>query len=314
MKASGYNLFVSGVEESKLGVDEIIERFGEMIVGERNLSLASFSSYRADIKAFLKFTEGTFEVSKDKIQDYIEHLRSKNAKQASIMRSISSLRQFFAFLCDEKVLEENPMLDIKLKSKNKPLPKVLSESEMKLLLRYFETKTNSKLQAMLHILYGAGLRVSELVSLTKDAIIFDENSNHYVLLVRGKGNRERIVPLNSLAIEAIRCYLSSLNDKYKTSPYLFPSRSKEGHMTRQGFAKLLKELAIEVGIMPQKVSPHVIRHAFATHLLAHGADLLSIQRLLGHKDISTTQIYTHVSNEKIKALVESNPNIKKLKI
>ena len=297
-----------------MDIQSLIERFEEMIVGEKNLSLQSLSSYRSDVKEFLKFTENRYDVSSEVIQDYIEYLNSKNSKQSSIMRKVSSLRQFFLFLLDEKVISKNPMLDIKLKTKNKPLPRVLSEDEINLLLSYFESKSNHKLEVMLHILYGAGLRVSELVSLTKDSIIFDEETKRYILLVRGKGNKERIVPLNQFAIEAIRNYLLDQDPKFKSNQFLFPSHSKEGHMTRQGFAKLLKEIAIEVGISPQKISPHVIRHAFATHLLSHGADLLSIQKLLGHKDISTTQIYTHISNEKIKKLVESNPNIKKLKI
>lgn len=297
-----------------MDVNLIIERFEEMLVGERNLSLKSMDSYKIDIKDFLKYSENKIDISEKEIENYVEYLKLKNTKQSSVMRRISALRQFFLFLCDEGIIQQNPMLEIKLKNKSKPLPKVLSEDEIKLLLSYFETKSNLKLQAMLHILYGAGLRVSELVELTKDAIIYDETSRRYVILVRGKGNKERIIPLNNLAIEAVLCYLNNLEEKLRFSPYLFPSRAKAGHMTRQGFAKLLKELAIEVGIPPQKVSPHVIRHAFATHLLSHGADLLSIQKLLGHENISTTQIYTHVSNDKIRLLVERNPNIKKLKI
>ena len=298
-----------------MDVTAIIDRFEEMLVSERNLSLRTLNSYRTDIEEFLKYTEYKVDISKIEIEDYIEYLNSKKAKQSSIMRKISALRQFFLFLIEENLINQNPILEIKLKNKNKPLPKVLSENETKLLLSYFEKKSNPKLQAMLHILYGAGLRVSELVELTKDAIIYDENSKHYVLIVLGKGNKERIVPLNNVAVEAISNYMNNLHDeKIKFSRYLFPSRAKDGHMTRQGFAKLLKGLANEVGIPAQKISPHVIRHAFATHLLSHGADLRSIQKLLGHKDISTTQIYTHISNEKVRALVEGNPNIKKLKI
>ena len=293
--------------------DAIIERFEEMIVGEKNLSLKSLEAYRADISSFLEYSE-RIEVTREVIQNYIEHLDSKSLKQSTIMRKVSALRQFYKFLCDEKIIAQDPTLEINMKTKNKPLPRVLSESEMAQLLSYFETKTNYKLQAMLHILYGAGLRVSELVSLTKDSVIFDEEAKRYILLVRGKGSKERIVPLNTLAIKAVLTYLENQSEKESHNQYLFPSHSKEGHMTRQGFAKLLKGIAIEVGISPQKISPHVIRHAFATHLLSHGADLLSIQKLLGHKDISTTQIYTHISNDKIKKLVESNPNIKKLNI
>ena len=292
----------------------IIDRFEEMLVSERNLSLRSLSSYKADLKEFLKYTENRIDISKNEIENYVEYLNLQKTKQSSIMRKISALRQFFLFLGEENLIKQNPMLEIKLKNKNKPLPKVLSETETKLLLSYFEKKSNPKLQAMLHILYGAGLRVSELVELTKDAIIYDENSKHYVLLILGKGNKERIVPLNNVAVDAIRHYMEDTSAKAKSSQYLFPSRAKEGHMTRQGFAKLLKGLATEVGIPTQKISPHVLRHAFATHLLSHGADLRSLQKLLGHKDISTTQIYTHISNEKVKELVEGNPNIKKLKI
>lgn len=303
-------MLVFGVME----IQSVIERFGEMIVGERNLSLKTLDTYKSDIYGFLRFTEGKLDVSRNVIQDYIEYLESKMAKQSSIMRKASSLRQFFAFLYDEKIIESDPMLDIKLKSKYRQLPKVLSEEEMSLLMSYFETRKNPKLQTMLHILYGAGLRVSELVSLTKDSIIFDETAGRYILLVKGKGNKERIIPLNSLAVESIRLYLNNLPEDLKLSQYLFPSHSKEGYMTRQGFAKLLKSMAVDVGIAPQRISPHVIRHAFATHLLSHGADLLSIQKLLGHKSVTTTQIYTHVSTGKIRRLVESNPNIRKLKI
>ncbi|MDR1391161.1 MAG: site-specific tyrosine recombinase XerD [Holosporales bacterium] len=295
-------------------MDLLIEKFEEMIVAEKNLSLQSVSAYKSDIKNFLKFTDDRIEVSKIDIQNYIEYLRSQNSKQSSIMRSISALRQFFAFLIDDKIISENPMLNIKLKSKNKPIPKTLSEKEIELLLSYFDSKTDARLEAMLHILYGAGLRVSELVSLTMDSIVQDEDSKRYVLLVRGKGDKERVVPLNELAVAAIKNYLTTKIERPKFSKYVFPSNSKKGHLTRQGFAKLLKKMAVEIGIPISKISPHVIRHAFATHLLSHGADLMSIQKLLGHKDISTTQIYTHISNEKIKQLVEKNPNIKKLKI
>jgi integrase/recombinase XerD len=308
------DLFQQTFYSNIMKMDLLIEKFEEMIVAEKNLSLQSVSAYKSDIKNFLKFTDDRIEVSKIDIQNYIEYLRSQNSKQSSIMRSISALRQFFAFLIDDKIISENPMLNIKLKSKNKPIPKTLSEKEIELLLSYFDSKTDARLEAMLHILYGAGLRVSELVSLTMDSIVQDEDSKRYVLLVRGKGDKERVVPLNELAVAAIKNYLTTKIERPKFSKYVFPSNSKKGHLTRQGFAKLLKKMAVEIGIPISKISPHVIRHAFATHLLSHGADLMSIQKLLGHKDISTTQIYTHISNEKIKQLVEKNPNIKKLKI
>lgn len=292
----------------------LIERFEEMILADKNLSPRTMESYKSDIKNFLNYTDHEINIKSNIIQNYIEFLNEKGIKQTSIMRVLSALRQFFDFLQTEHIIKNNPTGNIKLKQKNKPLPKVLSEKEMQLLLSYFDSNKNLRLKAMLHILYGAGLRVSELVSLTADSIIQDEETKKYIILIRGKGNKERIVPINNIAIDVIKEYLISKSEKFKFSKYLFPSKSKTGYITRQGFAKLLKQVAIDVGIPRNKISPHVIRHAFATHLLSHGADLLSIQKLLGHKDISTTQIYTHVSNEKIKDLVNNNPNLLKLKI
>lgn len=294
--------------------DLLLERFEEMILADKNLSLKTIEAYRYDLKNFFNYTEQEINIDKYKIQDYIAFLKEKEIKQTSIMRAISALRQFFEFLQSENIIENNPTSNLKLKLKSKPLPKVLSEADMRLLLSYFDSNKNLKLKAMLHILYGAGLRVSELVSLSIDSIIQDEETGRYIILIKGKGDKERIVPINNIAMDVIKEYLSTRSEKFKFNKYLFPSNSKAGYITRQGFAKLLKEVAIEVGIPGNKISPHVIRHAFATHLLSHGADLISIQKLLGHKDISTTQIYTHVSNEKIKDLVNNNPNLSKLKI
>ena len=292
----------------------LMERFEEMILADKNLSMKTIEAYKSDIKNFLSYTDHEISVDKNIIQNYIEFMKEREIKQTSIMRSLSALRQFFDFLQTENIITNNPTSNLKLKLKNKPLPKILSETEMQLLLSYFDSNRNLKLKAMLHILYGSGLRVSELVSLTIDSIIQDEETNRYIILIRGKGDKERIVPINNIAISIIKEYLATRPERFKSSKYLFPSNSKSGYITRQGFAKLLKEVAVDVGIPQNKISPHVIRHAFATHLLSHGADLLSIQKLLGHKDISTTQIYTHVSNEKIKDLVSNNPNLTKLKI
>ncbi len=296
--------------------ESLIERFEEMLAGDRNLSLPSISAYKNDLAKFFGSGYG-IDADQKKIESYMEILKNSGVKQSSILRNVSALRQFFAFLCDEKIISQNPMREIKLRANNKPLPKVLSEDEICLLLSYFESKTDNdaiRLKAMLHILYGGGLRVSELVCLEMGSILRCEEIGRILLIVMGKGGKERMIPLNEIAIEAILKYLEIRSEFVANgSKFLFPSHSKEGHMTRQGFAKLLKKIAIDVGIMPSKISPHVIRHAFATHLLSHGADLLTIQKLLGHKDISTTQIYTHISNDKIKQIVENNPNIKKLK-
>ncbi|MDR1364991.1 MAG: tyrosine recombinase [Holosporales bacterium] len=300
---------------NETSVRVLLERFQEMLFADRSLSVQTLAAYKSDVLAFCKFHPDALSTTKIDIENYIGSLRSLNRKPSSIMRCIASLKQFFLFLYDEREIAQNPTIDIKMKATGKALPKALSEDEIRTLLDYFNTKSDVRLNAMLHILYGAGLRVSELVSLTRDSITRIQQNNRTALLVRGKGGKERIIPLNNLAVEAVEAHLEALAIKFRSSnKYLFPSDSKSGHITRQGFAKLLKKLATEVGIPESKVSPHVIRHAFATHLLLHGADLLSIQKLLGHKDISTTQIYTHISNEKIKQLVDSNPNIKKLRI
>ena len=297
-----------------MSIWNIIERYAEMLVGEKNLSLTTIDCYTKDIKQFLHYTEGRIDLCREDIEDYIDYLNGKATRATTLRRKISSIRSFYSFLCDEQIIKSDPMTGIKLKTKTTNLPKVLSEDEIKALISWFDENKNKRLKAMLHILYGAGLRVTELVTLTKDCVVYDEETDRYVLLVRGKGNKERIVPLHSVAIDALKQHLQDIDEHFKSSKYIFPSNAKEGHITRQGFALLLKELAVNVGIPPSKISPHVLRHAFATHMLSHGADLLSIQKLLGHKDITTTQIYTHISNDNKRQLVEKNPNIKKLKI
>ena len=297
-----------------MDIFNIVERYTEMLAGEKNLSLNTINYYKLDIMQYLAYTENKIDLKREDIEGYIEFLHSKSQKAQTVRRKISAIRSFYSFLCDEQIIARDPMTGIKLKTTMTPLPKVLSEDEIKALISWFDENKDSRLKAMIHILYGAGLRVTELVTLTKDCIIYDEETGRYVLLVRGKGNKERIVPLHSIAMDALKKHLTNIDTHFKSSKYLFPSKAKEGHITRQGFALLLKELSVNVGINPNKISPHVLRHAFATHMLSHGADLLSIQKLLGHKDITTTQIYTHISNDNKRRLVEKNPNIKKLKI
>ncbi|MDR1488283.1 MAG: tyrosine recombinase [Holosporales bacterium] len=297
----------------------LVERFEEMLIAERNLSPNTVSAYIKDVKKYLEFTQGNLESD---MSVYIEFLKKNDYTQSSIFRNISSLRQFFLFLVDEKIIEKNPMQNVKLKNKNIPLPKVLSETEMRGLLSFVESKFDKntiRLKCMLQILYAGGLRVSELVSLKLDSIIVDSESKKCMLIVFGKGGKERFVPLHDTALSTLEEYLK-IRDSFTGSTkgfnnFLFVSDlSGSGHVTRQGFAKLLKKMATDFGIDPKNISPHVIRHAFATHLLQGGADLLSIQKLLGHLNISTTQIYTHITNNKMKTLVEKHSNLEKLDI
>jgi integrase/recombinase XerD len=262
-----------------------------MLIADRNLSLQTVSAYKSDIKKFLRGGESV-DVIKEDIENYIEALRKNGSKQSSILRNVASLRSFFSFLYDEKINVKNPTLNIRLKCKNKPLPKILSKDEMILLISYFDSKEDARLKAMLHILSGAGLRISELVGLTLDSIVKDDETNRITLIIRGKGGGERMLPLNEIAIQSISEYIQ-LKGLQNRNNFLFPSNSKSGHITRQGFTKILKKLAIEVWILPSKISPHVIRHAFATHLMSNGADILTIQRLLGHKNISRHR-FTHM--------------------
>lgn len=303
-----------------MNTSNIVEKFSEMLAGEKNLSLQTIKAYQSDITRFLQ-KQNNLEITKQHIAEHIEFLQKLHFKQSSILRNISAIKHFYAFLYDEKIISHNPTINIVIKNRHKSLPKIVSENEITLLLQYFDSKTNAnavRLKTILHILYGGGLRVSELVELTIGSIIKDQKTKHMMLMVLGKGQKERIVPLHSIAAESIEEYLcirqNFLPALTKYNNFLFPSKSQSGHITRQGLAKLLKKMALSVGLPKEKISPHVLRHAFATHLLSHGADLLTIQKLLGHKDITTTQIYTHVSIDKITNLVTTNPNLKKLSV
>jgi integrase/recombinase XerD len=218
------------------------------------------------------------------------------------------MRQFFRFLYSEGVRGDDPTTTIESPRRGRPLPKLLSEQEVSQLLERARGKRGPegmRLTALLETLYATGMRVSELVSLPLSAVARDPR----YILVRGKGNKERLVPLSEPAREALNGYKSVRGQFCRNgveSPYLFPSRGGSGYLTRHRFAQLLKQLSTEAGIAPSKVSPHVLRHAFATHLLNRGADLRSVQQMLGHADIATTQIYTHVLDERLKSLVETH--------
>ncbi|NNF76659.1 MAG: tyrosine-type recombinase/integrase, partial [Rhizobiales bacterium] len=213
------------------------------------------------------------------------------------------------FLYSEGLSQENPAAIIETPRRAQSLPKVLSEADVTALLERAQAEIEDakglrrlkavRMLCLLELLYATGMRVSELVSLTRQTVQSDER----VLTIRGKGGRERLVPLSGASRRAIETYLQELDGK---SPWLFPSRGKQGHLTRQMFAIEFKELAAKAGIGADRVSPHILRHAFASHLLANGADLRAVQQMLGHADISTTQIYTHVLSERLKKVVNEH--------
>ena len=272
------------------------------------------SAYLNDISHFKKYlTENEIDskiesCSKDSISNYIKYLSKNGLNPRTATRRLSSLRQFFLFLQSENHRSDNPTNNVDGPRQIKSLPKLLSEEEVEQLFEQANQIVGPegiRLVCLLEIVYAAGLRVSELISLPNTALAQDQN----ILLVRGKGGKERLVPLTISAIDSINAYREVRHVFLKSnreSKFLFPSRSKEGFLTRRRVGQLLKDLAIASNINPEKVSPHVLRHAFATHLLDHGADLRSLQKMLGHADISTTQIYTHVLSKRLMSVVSSH--------
>jgi integrase/recombinase XerD len=244
----------------------------------------------------------------DLIRDHMAALARSGKSPATMSRSLSVLRQFFRFLVAEGIRSDDPCTGVDSPRRGRPLPKILSEAEVERLLaaaRFRPGWRGARLVALVEILYATGLRVSELVGLPVGALARDRS----VIVVRGKGGKERMVPLSGPARAAIEAWLPLRTKMGATvagaaSPWLFPSRrAAGGHLSRDRFSVLLKELAKEAGLDMARVSPHVLRHAFASHLLAHDADLRAVQQMLGHADISTTQIYTHVLDERLKTLV-----------
>jgi integrase/recombinase XerD len=278
-----------------------------MMIAERGATFNTVDAYRRDLNNFSTFlaTRGLSEhqVVSVNIRDYIAVMKFHNLATRTATRRLSTLRQFYRFLFAEGICTNDPSQIIDSPKLGRLLPKYLSESEVETLILTAKNKDGIigyRTQALVELLYATGLRVSELVSLPVDIII--RNSN--VLVVNGKGNKERMIPIGEPARKAILAWIDIRQPK--TSHWLFPSTGKSGHLTRTGFAKMLNNLAIDAGISPLRVSPHVLRHSFASHLLAHGADLRSLQQMLGHADIATTQIYTHVLDDRLKNLVNQH--------
>ncbi|MCG8546022.1 MAG: site-specific tyrosine recombinase XerD [Alphaproteobacteria bacterium] len=290
-------------------ISRFLESFLEMLVAERGAAVNTVAAYRRDLTDFLAFAarrgQDDADISAEHVRAYMTRLADAGVAPSTAARRLSALRQFFGFLFVEGIRSDDPTAAIDSPKLGRPLPKVLSEQDVDAMLaaaRDTKGAEGLRLTAMLELLYATGLRVSELVTLPLSAVARDPD----VIIVRGKGGRERMVPLTRTARDALRAYRDARETFLKqgeTSPWLFPSRGKDGHLSRQRFGQMLKDLAGRCGIEPRRVSPHVLRHAFASHLLAHGADLRSVQQMLGHADISTTQIYTHVLDERLRALV-----------
>jgi integrase/recombinase XerD len=293
---------------SPTGEARQVERFLEMLAAERGAAANTLIAYRRDLQDFADYLApggNLVQASTDDIRGYLGALAKAGMTPRTAARRLSALRQFFRFLFGEAVRGDDPTAVIDGPRRGRPLPKLLSEAEVDTLLAAARRRCGPeglRLTALLEVLYATGLRVSELVGLPLSAVGRDEP----VLIVRGKGGKERMVPLNQAARRALDAYLE-VRKRFlpagRPSPWLFPSRAVGGHFTRRRVAQLVKELAAAAGIDPAKVSPHVLRHAFASHLIDHGADLRSVQQMLGHADIATTQIYTHVLRQRLDRLV-----------
>ncbi|WP_341764273.1 site-specific tyrosine recombinase XerD [Candidatus Tisiphia endosymbiont of Beris chalybata] len=300
---------------------EFIDQFLEMMVAERGIANNSLVSYKTDLIDFQKFLViknlQESHVQTGDIRVLVEYLVTKGLQARSVNRKISAIKSYYEFLISEKYIDYNPCLTIDLPQYQVLLPTILSIEEIKTLLLYCNRdKSNNaiRLKAMVHLLYASGIRVSELVSIKLANILVNQLSCDIrkVFAITGKGNKERMVVINPQAIASLQNYLAVrdkfINIKCKNSQaYLFPSTSASGHMTRQNFALLLKQVSLQAGLNPDNISPHKIRHSFASHLLEGGADLRVIQELLGHADISSTQIYTHVQAKHLKQAVDLHP-------
>lgn len=291
-----------------------VESFLEMMAAERGASTNTLEAYRRDLDDALEALSGRpgglAGASSDAIRDYLDGIAGRGFAASSQARKLSALRQFFKFLYAEGHRPDDPSGPVDGPRKGQSLPKLLSEAQTTAMLdRAAAEAANGdfaalRLHALVEVLYATGLRVSELVALPVTVALRDER----FFVVRGKGGKERMVPLSGKARAAMAAWLAARNaePKLAESAWLFPSTSESGHLPRQVFARELKGLAARTGIAAAKVSPHVIRHAFASHLLQNGADLRAVQELLGHSDISTTQIYTHVLEERLVSLVRDH--------
>lgn len=279
----------------------LIDRFLEMMAAESGASANTLAAYRSDLLQASDFLSGSMS---DADRDGIKKLPRLwgDLQNSTVSRKASALRRFYGFLLEEGFRDDDPSDALPRPSSHRSLPKILSHDDIGKLFGVIETvdsdgnvsKKNARLSAILELLYGSGLRASELIALPRKSIVADKP----FLIISGKGGKERLVPISDRARQAVGRWKTHLLEDEK---FLFPSR--KGHISRIRLYQMIKDLAAQAGINPRKISPHVLRHAFATHLLEGGADLRALQTLLGHSDISTTQIYTHVDGARLVELV-----------
>jgi integrase/recombinase XerD len=294
--------------------ERLIALFLDMLAAERGAGANTLSAYRHDLADLAEHLGAAKKpiasATTDDLRDYLASLAKRGLKPSSVARRLSALRQLYRFLYAEGHITADPAAVLEGPRRGRPLPKVLSVNDVDRLLACAHAAAREdappmrrlralRLVCLIEVLYASGLRVSELIALPASAARRDAR----MLVIRGKGGRERLVPLNTAAHAAMQAYQDVFAAQDIASKWLFPSFGESGHLTRQHAARELKDLAQAAGLPPARVSPHVLRHAFASHLLQNGADLRVVQTLLGHADISTTQIYTHVLEERLKTMV-----------
>lgn len=281
-----------------------IKHFLDMMVAEKGASTNTVKAYKYDILQFFAITGADVQnIARKHVSDYINELTNLYYTPKSQARKLSALRDFCKFLVEEKILKNNPTANITLPKLEKPLPNFLSKEQIKILYHEALSQKNISLKVtgfMIDLMFTTGLRVSELIALTENAINYDKK----IVTVLGKGNKERIVPISDISCKNIfeyyKKYRPIFTSKNKNSIYMFPSKtSQSGYITRQTFFKNLKKIAFLAGLNPEIISPHTLRHSFATNLINNDADLRSVQKMLGHENISTTEIYTHILKEKL---------------
>ena len=283
-----------------MNLKELIEEFLRYLLIDKGYSNNTIESYKRDLLKFLEYNKNTNinNITNKELKNYIKYLNDNNLNEKSISRNISTLKSFYKFLIINKYTKENPSDMLYIPKIQKNLPNTLSEDEIEKLLNInLKDNFSYRNKAMLELMYGSGLRVSELVNLK----LQDVDLNDDIVRTFGKGSKERIIPIGEIATEYLKIYINNYRSsmlKQYNNEYLFLNNHGK-QMTRQGFFKIVKNIAKENGIN-RSFSPHTLRHSFASHLLKYGADLRTIQELLGHSDISTTQIYTHISNEELK--------------
>ncbi len=290
----------------------MIDAFLEMMVVERGASPHTLDAYRRDLERFSTFLAARGRTPRDArtedVRGFMQAQSMEGLKASTMARRLAALRHYYRFLFLEGARKDDPTTHVDTPKRERPLPKLLSEAEVEALVAAAARQDGPgavRLLTLLELLYATGLRVSELAALPLSALAPDRS----ILRVRGKGGKERMVPIGGPARTALETWLgirAGWERGGRAGRWLFPSRGRKGHLTRQRVGQLLKELALDAGLDPKRLSPHVLRHAFATHLLAHGADLRAVQAMLGHADIATTQIYTHVQSERLARVVEQH--------